>query len=428
MDEQKNMLMAAVLSFVVIATWFFLFPPAPPPPVEPQQASVSGAPSDGTAGALSPSAPATVDAQTPETREDALARAPRIAVDSPRVAGTISLKGGRLDDLRLLDYGETRDPDSERVTLLSPIGARDPFYAIYGWLPTAENPVRTPGPNTEWTQVAGAALSPGAPVLLEWDNGAGLIFRREISLDENYMFGVRQSVENTGSEPVSLAPYGYVARRGEPETVGFYILHEGAIGKFDGVLEELDYDDLADLDGAGGPGERQQLVPVADAGWLGFTDKYWMATLIPDPGQAFDAVFKYVQLQGAPEFRTEMRLPLMTVAPGATAEASTRLFAGAKEYDTIAAYEEAEGIPRFVDSIDWGWFFFLTKPFLRLLLFFNGLIGNMGWSIIALTFVIKLVLFPLAYKSYVSMSKMKKLQPEMEKIKERVGDDKQKLQ
>ncbi|MEM6441289.1 MAG: membrane protein insertase YidC, partial [Pseudomonadota bacterium] len=424
MDEQKNMIAAMVLSGIVILTWFWLFPPAPPPQPAPQQASVAGAPS-GAAG--STSAPATVDAQAPETREEALARAPRIAVDSPRVAGSISLKGGRLDDLRLLDYGETREALSERVTLLSPIGARDPFYAIYGWLPTAEAPVRTPGPNTEWTQVEGAALTPGAPIALQWDNGEGLIFRRRISLDEDYMFTVVQSVRNAGPAAVSLAPYGYVARRGEPDTVGFYILHEGAIGKFDGVLEELDYGDLEDLDGAGGPGERQQLVPVSDAGWLGFTDKYWMATLIPDTGQAFDAVFKYVALQGAPEFRTEMRLPLTTVAPGETAEISTRLFAGAKEYDTIAAYEEADGIPRFIDSIDWGWFFFLTKPFLRMLLFFNGIIGNMGWSIIALTFVIKLVLFPLAYKSYVSMSKMKKLQPEMEKIKERVGDDKMKL-
>ena len=254
------------------------------------------------------------------------------------------------------------------------------------------------------------------------------MFRREIALDRDFMFSVRQWVENRSGRPVNLAPYGYVARRGTPDTVGFYILHEGAIGQFDGVLNELDYGDLEDLEALAGPGERQQATTVNEAGWLGFTDKYWMATLIPEAGQPFTAVFKHAQRQDAPEYRTEMMLPVFEVADGGVAETTTRLFAGAKEYETIKDYEASLGIPRFVDSIDWGWFFFLTKPFLQLLLFFNGVIGNMGWSIIALTFAIKLVLFPLAYKSYVSLSKMKKLQPEMEKIKERVGDDKMQLQ
>jgi len=427
MDDQKNMLTAAVLSFVVIATWFFLFPPAPPPEVAPQEASVAGAPSDGAA-APAPTVGQTADAgaAAPMTRDEALSRGTRIAVLSDRVEGSIALRGGRIDDLSLLDYGVTKEADSERVTLLSPVGSRNPFFALYGWLPTAENPVSVPGPSTEWQVEAGGELRPGAPVTLVWDNGGGLTFRREIALDDEYMFTVRQTVQNATDQTVSLAPYGYVARRGEPESLGFWILHEGAIGKFDGVLEELGYGDLEDLDAPGGPGERQQLVPVAEAGWLGFTDRYWMATMIPAAG-AFDAVFKYAQLQSGPEYRTEMRLPLVAIAPGETAGSETRLFAGAKEFDTISQYE-AEGIPRFVDSIDWGWFFFLTKPFLQLLLFLNGIIGNMGWSIIALTFLVKLALFPLAWKSYVSLSKMKKLQPEMEKIKEKVGDDKQKLQ
>ncbi|MEO1687649.1 MAG: membrane protein insertase YidC, partial [Pseudomonadota bacterium] len=355
MDEQKNMLVAAVLSFVVIAVWFWLFPPAPPPPAQPE-ASVAGAPATG--GAAAPSALQAVDPEEAAAagRDEALGRAARVGIRSDRVAGSINLRGGRIDDLALLDYGVTKEADSERVTLLSPIGAQHPFYAIYGWLPTAQTPLATPGPATEWQVETGGDLSPGAPVTLIWDNGAGLVFRRTISLDDDYMFTVEQSVENRTGAEVSLAPYGYVARRGEPDTVGFYILHEGAIGKFDGVLEELDYGDMEDLDAPGGPGERQQLVGVSEAGWLGFTDRYWMATLVPAAG-AFDAVFKYAQLQSGPEFRTEMRLPLMTVAPGSSASAETRLFAGAKEYHTIAAYE-AEGIPRFVDSIDWGWFFF----------------------------------------------------------------------
>ncbi|MAS41897.1 MAG: membrane protein insertase YidC [Rhodobacteraceae bacterium] len=430
MDDQKNMIIAAALSFVVIAVWFVLFPPAPTelPPAQQIEQNVAGSP---TAGAPSGVAPGTPDSLgtvgAPMSRDAALEAAPRAMIQSPRVKGSLSLRGGRIDDLSLEDYKVTLEPDSPDVTLLSPLGSEHPFYAVYGWLPTAETPVATPGPNTEWAVEAGEVLTPETPLTLRWDNGEGQIFRREISLDVNYMFTIRQTVENTSETPVSLAPYGYVARRGEPETVNFYILHEGAIAKFDGVLEEYDYDDMQDFEGTAGPGERVQSESVAEAGWLGFTDKYWMATLIPTPGQPFDATFRYVSRQEGPEYRTEMRLPVVTVAAGATAQAETQLFAGAKEYNTIVAYEDA-GVPRFIDSIDWGWFFFLTKPFAQLLLFYEGLIGNMGWSIIAMTLTVKIVLFPLAYKSYVAMSKMKKLQPEMEKIKERVGDDKMKMQ
>ncbi|MEC9432974.1 MAG: membrane protein insertase YidC [Pseudomonadota bacterium] len=430
MDDQKNMIIAAALSFVVIAVWFVLFPPAPtePPPAQQIEQSVDGAPAGTAPSGVAPGAPDSLGTGgQPMTRDAALAAAPRAEILSPRVKGSLSLRGGRIDDLSLEDYQETLDPDSPDVTLLSPLGTQHPFYAVYGWLPTAESPVATPGPNTEWTVETGEKLTPETPLTLRWDNGEGQIFRRVISLDANYMFTVRQSVENTSETPVSLAPYGYVARRGQPETVNFYILHEGAIAKFDGVLEEFDYKDMQDFEGTAGPGERVKTDSVTEAGWLGFTDKYWMATLIPTPGQPFDGTFRYVARQDGPEYRTEMRLPTMTVAPGATASAETKLFAGAKEYRTIEAYEEA-GVPRFIDSIDWGWFFFLTKPFAQLLLFYEGLIGNMGWSIIAMTLTVKVVLFPLAYKSYVAMSKMKKLQPEMEKIKERVGDDRMKMQ
>ncbi|WP_339949336.1 membrane protein insertase YidC [uncultured Albimonas sp.] len=423
MNEQKNMLIAAVLSFVVVAVWFVLFPPQPVEQPQEPTAQVSstegGAPAGGGATGAAPSGGTGPEAQAADT--------PRVTIDSDRVTGSISLRGGRIDELTLDDYRETLDDDSPNVTLLAPLGTPHPFLAVYGWLPTAETPVATPGPNTEWTLEKGDVLTSSAPVTLAWDNGEGMIFRRTISLDDNYMFSIEQSVENTTEAAVSLAPYAYVVRRGEPETVNFYILHEGALGKFDGVLNELDYGDMEDLEGSGGPGVRQQVVPVSNAGWLGFTDKYWMTTLIAPTGQPFDAVFKYVARPDGAEYRTEMRLPVQAVAPGATAAVATQLFAGAKELKTIEAYEAA-GIPRFVDAIDWGWFFFLTKPFAQMLLFFEGLIGNMGWSIIAMTFCVKLVLFPLAYKSYVSMSKMKKLQPEMEKIKERVGDDRVKMQ
>ncbi len=422
MDEQKNMILAAVLSFAVIAAWFILFPPEPPQPADQPQVSV-----ERQANESGPAPEATAPVEAP-SREAALERSPRVAIKSDRLSGSIALRGGRFDDLHLTDYRETIKPDSETVTLLSPVGAEHPFYAVYGWLPAAESPVPTPGPNTEWTLTEGSVLSPGKPVTLTWDNGAGLTFTRRISVDHNYMFDVEQSVENATDQPVTLTPYGYVARRGEPETVNFYILHEGALGDVDGTLTELSYKDLKALEGDGGPGVLQRKIPVKENGWLGFTDKYWMATLVPQPGSAFDAVYKYQRGPTGQEYRTEMRLPSLTVAPGASSATQTRLFAGAKEYQTISDYETQDGIKGFVDAIDWGWFFFLTKPIFQLLLFIKGIVGNMGVSIIALTFIIKAALFPLAYKSYVSMSKMKKLQPEMEKIKERCGDDKVKMQ
>jgi YidC/Oxa1 family membrane protein insertase len=424
MDEQKNLIMAAALSFMVVVAWFFLFPPEAPAPLPPQ-AQVQTAP-DGTQTVVAqPDAP--IAAAAAPDRASALARSERIAIKTPRLTGSIALKGGRIDDLHLSDYRETLDKASDTVTLLSPLGAEHPFYIAYGWLPTAESPVKTPTPNTDWTLASTGSLTVDTPVTLEWDNGEGLVFRREISVDANYMFSVRQTVRNTTDAPVTLSPYGYVARRGDPITENFYILHEGAVAKLDGTLTEMKYDAMEEIEGSGGLGVREQIIKVADSGWLGFTDKYWMATLIPDAGQPFDAYFKYTQLTGSHEYRTEMRLPPMTVAPGAEAGSSTKLFAGAKELKTIDAYANA-GAPGFDDSIDWGWFFFLTKPIAHVLVYLHGVIGNMGVAIIVLTFAIKALLFPLAYKSYVSMSKMKKLQPEMEKLKERCGDDKMKLQ
>jgi len=205
-------------------------------------------------------------------------------------------------------------------------------------------------------------------------------------------------------------------------------LHEGAIGDFDGVLTEHDYGDLEDLDVLRAEGGPTEITEVKKDGWLGFTDKYWMTALAPKSGQAFNAVFKAQENGNTIAYQSQARLPAVSVAAGQSHDVTTELFAGAKEYRTIQSYEEDRGINKFVESIDWGIFFFLTKPMFKLLMFIQGIIGNMGWSIILLTLLIKIVLFPLAYKSYVSMGKMKKLQPEMEKLKERAGDDKQKLQ
>ena len=450
-DQNKNLILATALSALVILAWMFLFPPEQRSPDVAQLPTSDGV----TDGALLP--PTTVDGQAvpgtvgdvaADTRDAAVASTARVEIDTPRLVGSISLTGGRIDDLRLKDYRETPDDGSPIVTLLSPAGGPNAYYALHGWVPSGDLASdAVPSATTEWTVAEGGTLAPGAPVVLEWDNGAGLTFRRTIAVDEDYMFSVEQTVVNGTDAPVRLAPYGLVARHGEPDTVNFFILHEGVVGKVDGELVELDYDDVTDLDAVVSERGPADLRDVQEAGWIGFTDKYWMTTLIPAEGTPFRTVAKYVD--GADIYQTETRLPAVEVAPGAEASSASRLFAGAKEWGTIRDYEAgrdlrgfadqllytfgfvdqaAGGVDRFIDSIDWGWFYFLTKPIFMMLHGFNAVIGNMGLAIIVLTFTIKAILLPLAYKSYVSMARMKELQPEMEKLKEKAGDDRQKLQ
>ncbi|WP_299813475.1 membrane protein insertase YidC [uncultured Jannaschia sp.] len=434
-DQNKNLILATVLSALVLLVWFFLFPPEQRSPD-----LVEGDTSDGIAettnGAVAPpaagdgeiaSVPGAVVAAPEETRDAAVAATARVPVDTPRLTGSISLTGGRIDDISLKDYRETLEDDSPIVTLLSPAGGPGAYYALHGWVPGGDLDFEAvPSATTEWTAPEGAVLTPETPVTLSWDNGVGLVFQRTISVDEDYMFDVEQSVENTTDAPVRLAPYGLVARHGEPDTVNFFILHEGVVARSDGELIEVDYDDMTDLDEVAAEGGRVQRVETGEDGWIGFTDKYWMTTLIPPAGAPFAEVVKYVD--GADIYQTETRLPPVEVAPGATVASASRLFAGAKEWETIRHYQNEEGVAGFVDSIDWGWFYFLTKPIFAALHWLNGVIGNMGVAIILLTLGIKAILFPLAYKSYVSMARMKELQPEMEKLKERAGDDRQKLQ
>ncbi|QGX97124.1 membrane protein insertase YidC [Roseovarius faecimaris] len=428
-DQNKNLILATALSFLVILIWFVVFPPPEPTPQDVSATEATAESNDPAVATTPTAADGTTEATPAQTAEaDAAPDAPRVAIDTPRLQGTISLQGGRIDELSLKNYRETLEPGSDIVTLLSPVGSETPYYALYGWAPgNGLTHEQVPGANTIWSVESGKSLSPETPVTLAWDNGAGLTFRREISVDDRYMFSVTQTVENTGGAPVSLAPYGILARHGVPQDMkNFFILHEGLIAMHDGELSEVDYDDVADYEFNPREGAQAQVVQVAENGWTGFTDHYWMTTLIPEPGSAFKAVKKFDPRRNI--YQTETVLPTQTVAPGETISADTRLFAGAKEWEAIRHYQNEEGVERFLDSIDWGWFFFLTKPIFAVLHWLNALIGNMGWAIIGLTLLIKALLLPLAYKSYVSMAKMKELQPQMEAIKERVGDDRQKMQ
>ncbi len=424
-DQNKNLILATVLSFLVITGWLIFFPQAQPPaPVEPQQTASELAPPSVLPDGNSTTAPAATLQDVSQQQVEV----GRVEINTPDLEGSVSLLGGRLDDLRLKSYHTALSKESPIVTLLRPTGDANAYYALYGWTPGGQtNPEDLPGPSTIWTVESGTTLTVNTPVTLRWDSNNGLIFRRTLSVDDKYMFTVAQSVENASDTNYRMAPYGMLARHGEPQDLkGFFILHEGIISQTDSELAETDYSDVADLEFDPREGARTELVEVKENGWIGFTDHYWMTTLIPEQGQPFVSATRYAEKSDI--YQTQIRLPVMDVAPGAKAAVETRLFAGAKEWETIRSYQNDEGIYKFLDSIDWGWFFFLTKPIFALLHWLNGVIGNMGWAIIGLTLVIKAVLFPLAYKSYVSMAKMKELQPEMEKIKERAGDDRAKVQ
>ena len=341
-------------------------------------------------------------------------------------------RGGRFDDLSLRRYRETLVADSPIVRLLSPVGEGEAYYALYGWIPSGDlGAADVPGANTPWTQVGTGSLTTDTPVTLEWDNGKGLVFRTEISVDALYMFHLRQSVRNDTAAPVTLAPYGVVARHGLPKDLqNFFVSHEGIVARTDGTLEEVKYKAATKLPVIENEGMPAEVRAATTDGWIGFASKYWMTVLVPEQGRAFSAVTRYAP--GADLYQTQTREAPFTVAPGTTGATDSQLFAGAKEWETLRAYQNGApgrvGIAGFLDAIDWGWFFFLTKPIFRVLHFLHALIGNMGVSIIALTFLLKALVFPLAYKSYVSMARMKELQPELTALKERAGDDKQMMQ
>ncbi len=421
MSDQKNLILAIVLCFLIIFGFQYLFPD-PQLQTQQQQTTEQNQGTGTTGQAPSPSETATAPTipgsafPSSSSREESLQKAQRVNINTPSLHGSISLTGARLDDLTLVKYRETVDPTSPEIKLLSPAGSPNPYYAEFGWSPAPGININLPKADTIWN-TASTELTPEKPLKMSWDNGNGLTFHRTISIDENYLFTVEQMVENTTDADVTLYPYGLISRHGTPETTNFYILHEGPIGVFNDTLEEVDYDDLSD-----GATETY----ASTGGWIGITDKFWLTALIPDQQSKIKARFTHAAK--GDRYQTDfLNQQGIDVPSGSTVGITNHLFAGAKVVSVLDTYEEEYKIARFDLAIDWGWFYFLTKPIYFALEFFNGLIGNLGLAIMALTVVIKIILLPLAHKSYVSMSKMKKLQPEMVKLREKYGDDKQKL-
>ncbi|MEH6664627.1 MAG: membrane protein insertase YidC [Brevundimonas sp.] len=350
-------------------------------------------------------------------RRTALAAGPRVPISTPTLSGSLSLQGARIDDLFLTNYRETLDGE-DPVELFRPQGTEHAYFAQFGWL--GQNVPGVPGPNTEWTLTEGSTLAPGAPVTLTYDNGQGLRFTRRIEVDDQYVFTLTDTVANLGSEAITLAPYGSVQRHGVPDDLGRqFILHEGAIGVLDDRLRLEKYRDWED---------EARIAYESTGGWLGITDKYWLAALLPDQSETIDAELRVRQAGEVNIHEANILGAARVINPGRQVTETQRLFAGAKRAEILSAYEDSLGIPRFDQAIDWGMFWFLTRPIFLVVEFFYGLVGNFGVAILLLTVVIKLLLFPLANKSYESLSKMKMLAPKMEEIKKKHGSDPQKQQ
>jgi YidC/Oxa1 family membrane protein insertase len=427
------MILAIVLSAAVLLGWqyFFALPQVERQKHEAaqkqaqqqtQQAQPQQQPSAGMtpAPAGKPGTPQSTIAQPGSvTRAQALAATPRIPIETPFVKGSIALKGARIDDVSLATYHETVDPKSPIIELLSPSGSPHPFYAEFGWVNGTGGTAKLPDANTVWTAQSSGALTTEHPLMLTWDNGEGLVFKRSIAIDDRYMFTITDSVENKSSNPVTLYKYGLVSRHGMPHIQGYYLLHEGPVGVLgEGKLFEPSYKDT-----------EKPMEPVkSEGGWLGITDKYWAAALIPDQKATTNAKFSASNVGSVKNYQADFLREALTAAPGGQISAKTQLFAGAKEVALVDRYEKTLDIKRFDLLIDWGWFYFITKPLFKVIDFFYRYFGNFGIAILLVTVLVKLIFFPLANKSYASMAKMKIVQPQMQALREKYPDDKVKQQ
>jgi YidC/Oxa1 family membrane protein insertase len=444
MLDNRNTILAVILSGLVLIAWQYFYNI---PQMEKQRAAqqaqaelqknAATQPADNSSATNTPpqagSAPAPTAAPAAGSgpvvdRDTAIAATPRVKIETPTLIGSISLKGARIDDLSLVKYRETVDPNSPPIELFAPSNTASPYYSEFGWVPAAGSTVRLPNQDTTWQQESSGSLTPSSPLVLKYDNGEGLVFHRTIAVDDHYLFTVRDEVTNTGNAPVTLYPYALISRGGTPPVSGYSILHEGFIGYLgEQGLQELTYKKV-----------DEQAVPFTNVtnAWLGITDKYWAAALLPDTNQTLmQAHFSTGGQQK--RYQADYLLPAQTINIGGTGSANARVFAGAKEASVVGlnfpfvgfgGYNQQLGLNHFDLLIDWGHFYFITKPMFLALDFFYHLVGNFGIAILLVTVIVKLLFFPLANKSYASMAKMKSVQPQLQALKERYPDDKVKQQ
>ncbi|PST27116.1 membrane protein insertase YidC [Mesorhizobium plurifarium] len=424
MENNRNYFVAIALSVLILIAWqfFYVSPKMEKERIAAEQARQTqqtqqqpgaqpAAPGQALPGGAIPGAG--------ESRDQAIGKSARVAIDTPALSGSINLTGARFDDLKLKGYHETVDPKSPVITLFSPAETADGYFTEIGYI-GSDATGSVPGPQTIWTLSGGDKLTPSTPVTLSYTNDKGITFTRTVSVDDRYMFQVVDSIKNETAAPVSLSSYGRVTRFNKPTTPSIYVLHEGFVGVAgEHGLQEVGYSKVED-DEPVEPGK-------STGGWLGITDKYWAATIVPPQATPFDIRFSHFA-DGRPRYQSDYKSDAVTVAPGQSVELKNLVFAGAKEVPVVDNYEVAYSIPNFDKLIDWGWFYFITKPMFKMMDFFFRLFGNFGIAILITTIVVKLIFFPLANKQYASMANMKKVQPKMEELKKKFGDDRMGLQ
>lgn len=417
--DQKRLIVAIAIS-IAILLGFQLFMPKPPHPVAEQTAAaVNQSTGETVVRTNNPSFPGTEPEAAPPPKD-----VPRVPVNAARVSGSVSLRGALLDDLVLKDYHEEVSKDSPLVRVLESPANPEPNYIQYGW--TSDTPgVALPNDATIWT-ASGPELNQTTPLTLTWNNGAGLIFSLKFAIDDYYMFTVIQSVRNETGSPVALHPFSRVRRDYQPETAGYYILHEGPLGVLDNTLTDPSYATIkSDAEKNNGVGQTK----VTTGGWIGITDKYWLTAVIADPAVQDTGTFQYRTLGKEPRYQADfISTAPVTVPSNGDFTTTTHAFAGAKVVTLLTQYQDRDHIPLFSYAVDFGWFWFLTKPIFYALDWLNSVLGNFGIAIMVFTVFAKALFFPLANKSYRSMSKMKLLGPKMTALRERYKDEPAKLQ
>ena len=408
MENQKNLFLAIVISMAIIFGFQLLVPQPERVPVSEDQ-NVEQSSVDLNIQ--------NTNSQIIVNRNEVISSSGRVSFDNGKIKGSINLEGGIIDDLVLEEFRETLDPTSDLIEFLNPLGSQDAYYLDTGWV-SSDNTLELPNNKSIW-KTDKTSMGIDDPVKLFWSNSQGITFEKIISLDENYLFNVDQRVINNSDKSFDLFPFGLSKRQGIPDMQNFFILHEGPISITDSVLEEYDYDDLK---------EKRKIKHTSVGGWIGITDKYWQTAIIPNQNEPITQTYSYSFAENVDNFQTDIVGEKIAVSNGASISHNFKLFAGPKIVSVIDTYMEEYGIQEFDRSVDFGWFYFLTKPIFNVLQFVFGYVGNFGWSIIVFTILMRICFFPLAQQSFKSMAKMKKLGPEMQRLKEQYGDDRAGMQ
>ena len=408
MENQKNLFLAIVISMAIIFGFQLLVPQPEKAPIAEEQTFEENSVELSIQN---------TNNQIVVNRDEVISSSGRVVFDNGKIKGSINLEGGFIDDLVLEEFRETLDPTSDLIEFLNPLGSQDAYYLDTGWV-SSDSTLELPNNKSIW-ETDKTSMGVDDPVKLFWTNSQGITFEKIISLDENYLFNVDQRVINNSDRSFDLFPFGLSKRQGIPEMQNFFILHEGPISITDGVLEEYDYDDLK---------ENKKIKHTSIGGWIGITDKYWQTAIIPNQNEPIHQTYSYSFAENVDNFQTDIVGEKIAVSNGASISHNFKLFAGPKIVSVIDTYMEEYSIQEFDRSVDFGWFYFLTKPIFNVLQFVFGYVGNFGWSIIAFTILMRICFFPLAQQSFKSMAKMKKLGPEMQRLKEQYGDDRAGMQ